>query len=115
MTTQNDRLFTRSILKYEYAGALDADSLTNITGMGASFDIFRRLNEQSYSVPAVDCLAAVEGGFCSMVYSPSGESAAVAYQGPSYRSFTMGFPFESITDRNIRLALLQGILQFLLP
>ena len=115
MTSQNDRLFTRSLLKYEYAGALDADSITNISGMGASFDIYRKLNEQSYCVPAVDCLAAVNGGFCSMVYTPSGESAAVAYQGQDYRSFTMGFPFESITNREVRLALLQGILQFLLP
>ena len=115
MTSENDRLFTRSILKYEYAGALSADSITHINGLNTDFDIYRQLNEESYCVPAIDCLAPLDKGFCPMVYAPSGQSAAVAYQGSDYRSFTMGFPFEAIKDPQTRSTLLQGILQFLIP
>ena len=115
MTSEKDRLFTRSVLKYEYAGALDGDSIQGISGLNLNFDIFRSLNEQNYCVPAVDCLVPIGNGFCPMVYSPSGQSAAVAYQGSDYHSFVMGFPLESIADSNSRIGILRGILQFLIP
>ena len=63
----------------------------------------------------MDCLAPVDEGFCTMVYAPSGESAAVAYQGSDYHSFVMGFPLESITDSYLRVSILSGILRFLIP
>ena len=50
-----------------------------------------------------------------MVYSPGGESAAVAYQGNNYRSFVMGFPLESISNTEKRVGILRGVLQFLIP
>lgn len=115
MTSENDRLLTRALLKYEYAGAIPSDSVLCIKGMNTSFDIYRQMNEQSYLVPSVDCLAPIGSAFCPMVYAPSGQSAAVAYQGTDYRTFTMGFPFESIQQDDVRVALLQGILQFLIP
>ena len=115
MTTEADRLFTRSVLKYEYAGALASDSILGLSGLGTDFDIYRQLNEQRYSVPAVDCLASTSESFCSMVYVPSGQSAAVAYQGSNYRSFVTGFPLESISDQEKRVSILGGILQFLIP
>ncbi len=115
MTSDSDRLFTRSVLKYEYASALSAQDITSITGLGTACDIYRQLNEQSYCVPAVDCLAPVDEGFCTMVYSPSGESAAVAYQGSDYHSFVMGFPLESIKDTYLRVSILSAILRFLIP
>ena len=115
MTSESDRLFTRSILKYEYAGALDADSITAVSGLGTTFDIFRQLNEERYCVPAVDCLAPSGESFCAMTYSPTGQSAAVAYQGSDYRAFTLGFPLESIKDTPMRIDILRGILQFLCP
>ena len=49
-----------------------------------------------------------------MVYA-NGTSAAVAYGGQDYRAFTMGFPFECITDKSMRQAIMQGILSYLLP
>ena len=45
----------------------------------------------------------------------NGTSAAVAYQGQDYRTFTMGFPFECIGDSKMRNKLMYGILKFLLP
>ena len=113
MTSDADRLFTRSLLKYEYAGALPADSISGITSNDGNFDIHRRLNEELYSVPAVDCLAPTSEAFCPMVYGPTGASAAVAYDGQDYRSMTLGFPLESITDTAMRRRVLMNIIAFL--
>jgi len=114
MVRESERLFTRSVLKYEYAGALPADSLQGITGLNTTFEIYNTMNERSYCVSSVDCLVPTSEAFCPMVYGPEGQSAAVAYRGNDYRSFVMGFPFESITDEQTRASLLQGILQFLI-
>lgn len=115
MTSDDERLFTRSVLKYEYAGTLDTDSINGITGLNRTFDIYRTLNEQSYCVPAVDCLAPLSPAYCAMIYGPVGHSAAVAYMGSDYRAITLGFPFESINHAETRVELLKGICQFLLP
>ena len=114
MTTDADRLFTRSVLKYEFGGALPSDSIGAIAGLGTQFDIYRHFNEQSYTVPAVDCLAPMQPAFCSMVYANTGQSAAVAYQGTDYRCMTLGFPIESVNDREQRRLIWAGMLQFLL-
>jgi hypothetical protein len=37
----------------------------------------------------------------------------VAYQGSDYRTFIMGFPFECITDRDTRQAIMYAIIKFL--
>ena len=113
MTNDGDRLLTRSLLKYEYAGALCTDSIDGITSHDGTFDIYRKLNEQSYCVPAVDCLAPTKEAFCPMVYGPAGQAAAVAYDGKDYRAMTLGFPLESITDTDMRRTVLQNIINFL--
>lgn len=113
MSSNNDRLLTRSLLKYEYGGTLDSDSITGISNNDGSFDISRTLNEVSYCVPSVDCLAPTPEAFCSMVYGPTGHSAAVAYDGQDYRAMTLGFPLESITDTALRRRLLMSIISFL--
>lgn len=114
MTSETDRLLTRSLLKYEYGGALISDSINGITSHDGSFDIFRHLNEESYCVPAVDCLAPTAEGFCPMVYGPIGQSAAVAYDGQDYRAMTLGFPLESIMDSGMRRRVLSSIIAFLI-
>jgi len=114
MTSERDRLLTRSLLKYEFAGALLADSIQGIKGNDGSFDIYRQPNEVNYYVPAVDCLAPTSEAFCSMVYGPSGQSAAVAYDGPNYRTMTLGFPLECISDTSLRRRLLTNIIAFLI-
>lgn len=114
MVSDDERLFTRSVLKYEYGGTLAADSISGISGLNRTFDIYRTLNEQSYCVSSVDCLAPISPAYCAMVYGPVNHSAAVAYTGSDYRSITLGFPFESITDSATRIDLLRGICQFLM-
>lgn len=114
MTSQADRLFTRSLLKYEYAGALCSDSISGITSNDGTFDIHRHLNEECYCVPAVDCLSPTAEAFTPMVYGPSGASAAVAYDGQDYRAITLGFPLESITDTEMRRRILMNLITFLI-
>ena len=115
MQADDDRLFTRSLLKYDYASTLPADSLQNISGMNLDFNIRRGYCERAYGTPSVDCLAPIAPAFCTMVYGPSQQSAAVAYQGNDYRSLCFGFPLETIADERIRQLLWRDILGFLLP
>ncbi len=115
MQKDEERLFTRSVLKYEYAGALRADSISNLRGLNESFSLFTNPNEQRYKLSSADCLAPSSDAFCAVVYNNNGESAGVAYSGNLYRSFVLGFPFESITDDAVRTRMMGGILSFLLP
>ena len=114
MTDNIGRVFTRSVLKYEYAGALLPDSIENLTSWDASFTIHQQPNEERYMVPAADMLAPIDSAFCSVVYAPGGQSAAVAYSGIDYRSMCIGFPLESIVEVTDRRHFMLGILNFLL-
>ena len=87
----------------------------HVTGLGTAFDFHRQLNEQHYAATRTDVLMpSVQGAFPAMVYA-NGTSAAVAYGGQDYRAFTMGFPFECITDRGMQQAIMKGILSYLIP
>ena len=59
-------------------------------------------------------MPSVQEAFPAMVYA-NGTSAAVAYGGQDYRAFTMGFPFECITDKRMRASIMNGILNYLIP
>ena len=86
-----------------------------INGLGTSFSFYHQLNEQHYAATRVDVLMpTVQRAFPAMTYA-NGTSAAVAYSGQDYRAFTMGFPFECITDRQKRISIMNGILNYLIP
>ncbi|MCR5181300.1 MAG: hypothetical protein K6C30_08845 [Bacteroidaceae bacterium] len=114
MTSDADRLFTRSLLKYEFAGSLLCDSIAGITSNDGTFDLPHQLNEQYIYTPSADCLAPTADAFCPMVYGPSGQSAAVAYDGHDYRSLTLGFPLENITDTSMRRTVFRNFINFLI-
>jgi hypothetical protein len=115
MHSDKDRLITRTIFKYEYAGTLCADSVQGLSGMRLNPDFRRGYCEREYGTPFADCLAPVSPAFCTMVYTPTQECAAVAYQGKDYRAMTFGFPLETVKDGATRVKLWKGILSFLLP
>ena len=48
-----------------------------------------------------------------MTYAIGNTPAAVAYQGSDYRTFVMGFPFESIREETSRNVIMASILRFL--
>ena len=103
------------MLKCNYLGT-DADTLRRnmISGLGTTFAFHRQLNERHYAATHTDVLAPVGIAFPAMVYQGSQTSAAVAYQGVDYNAFTMGFPFECITDEQMRAQIMSGILNFLI-
>lgn len=115
MQALEDQHFARAILKYAYAGTLAADSIQSLAGMSLQLDIRRGFCEGAYGTPSADCLAPVAPAFCPMVYAPSQQSAAVAYQGDDYRAMVFGFPLETISDDATRVQIWAGILSFLMP
>ena len=114
MTTPTERQFLADVLKVTYSGTYREPSGL-VSGMGTSFSFYHQLNEQHYAATSADVLMpAVQGAFPTMAYA-NGTSAAVAYGGADYRAFTMGFPLECITDRQLQAAIMQGILNYLIP
>lgn len=84
-----------------------------MTGLGTSFSVYRRLNERHYAAWHPDAVRATGTAFGAMQYA-NGQVAAVAYNGNDYKTFTMSFPFECIKEQTKRNAIMKGILNFLL-
>ena len=114
MQQPQERQFLSDVLKVSSpCDYHDASGL--VTGLGTSFSFHHQLNEQHYAATHTDVLMPTDGAaFPAMVYA-NNTSAAVAYGGQDYRAFTMGFPFECITDAAMRRAIMQGILSYLIP
>lgn len=96
-----------------------AGSTTNasgiVDGLGTQLSYYSQLNEHHYAAVHTDVLMpSSANAFPAMAYKDNNMSAAVAYQGKDYRAFTMGFPFECITDQQKRNAIMQGIINFLI-
>ncbi len=113
MTQEDDAAWLSRYLKVGYGGSIKTDTLAGVKGLGMQFDFCRMLNPDQYAATHTDIIHPEDNAFCAMQYS-SGQSAAVAYAGNDYKAFVMGFPFECITDRNIRHKLMQGILDYIM-
>ena len=104
-----------NVLKVKLAGT-NRGPLNGISGLGTEFSIYRELNETHYAATQTDILMPTTGdAFPAMVYQNNNTSAAVAYNGTDYRAFTMGFPFECITEKQKQADLICGIIRFLKP
>ena len=112
--SQGNRDFIQNILKYRYGNSLktDGDKIA-VQGLGRTFTLPRLPNEQDYPVTSTDCILPMSPAFPVMTYATGNASAAVAYQGSDYRTFIMGFPFESIREETSRNAIMASILRFL--
>jgi hypothetical protein len=113
MTSDGEKTFLANALKVNYNGQNRDQINTVVTGMGTQMDVWRAINEQHYAAVSADVLNAVGQGYCAMKYA-DGTSAAVAYDGTDYKTFTMGFPVECIKDVNTRRAVIKGIIAFIL-
>ena len=103
--------FTENILKYSFGGSMLNSTSGEIYGAGTRFNIPRTINEQTYAVPAPDCLTPVAPAYSAFVYNPGNYSAGIAYKG-TYRTFVLGFPFESIQGVKERARVMSAILGF---
>ena len=108
---QGNREFTEKILKYGYQSSMTDKSSNRINGLGRTITIPRAPNETSYAVPAPDCIVPVDTAFPVFTYVPGNQSAGIAYKG-NYRTFVLGFPFESIQSEADRATIMAGILGF---
>ena len=109
--TQGNREFTEKILKYGYQSSMTDKSSNCINGLGRTITIPRAPNETSYAVPAPDCIVPVDTAFPVFTYVPGNQSAGIAYKG-NYRTFVLGFPFESIQSEADRATIMADILGF---
>ncbi|MEG1562420.1 MAG: xanthan lyase [Bacteroides sp.] len=109
-SSQGNREFTENILKYGYQGSL-SDRSGRINGLGCTLTIPRLPNEQTYPVIAPECIVPVAPAFSVMLYAPGNQSAAIAYEG-NYRTFVLGFPFESIESERNRAKVMAAALGF---
>ncbi|MCR5132030.1 MAG: fibronectin type III domain-containing protein [Prevotella sp.] len=121
MGNPNEKQFLASTLKVGRALVLTPDSLmvlarnyaSGVNGMGMSFEFHNLLNEKHYAATSTDVLLPLSPAYCALQYA-NGNSAAVAYNGSDYKSFSVGFPLECIKDRKTRNSIMRGILNFLL-
>lgn len=107
----NQQTTVASLLKCHLTG-IDGYG-TTVNGLGMTFDIYRYPNEQHYFVPHTDILEPEPGAMSVMAYA-DGYSAAVAYSGSDYRTFTMGFPLECIKSQTLRSSIMHGIINYLI-
>lgn len=112
MKTDEDKSFLSDVLKVKFEG-VNKDLSEEVRGLGTNFNLYRQLNEMHYAVPQSDILMPTnEKAFPTMIYKNE-TCAAIAYQGTDFHTFTMGFPFECIIDKQQRESIMRGILKFL--
>lgn len=112
MQAPEEQAFLAQTLKLQYSTVDSLQPTQEVQGLGMRFTYYNTLNDKHYAATHPEILEPVKGAFCAMKYLNE-TSAAVAYKGTDYRSFTMGFPFECITDERQRASIMQGILKFL--
>lgn len=115
---ESDQRFATEVLKYKWRNSRAA--LTGGVRMVRSplelgvgeMNYANTLNAEQYIVESPDAIEAADStGYTVMRYPENNLSAAVASQG-SYKTFVMGFPFESITQAFSREKLMKTIVDF---
>jgi len=113
-TSAEEQQWLSDVLKSSHISTLRGN-IGSIRGLNMRFDFYQQLNEHHYAAFQTDVLMPTGNAFSAMVYDSNNTSAAVAYDGTDYKSFTMGFPFECIKDVRTQESLMRGILKFLIP
>lgn len=90
-------------------GTITQKDYKTIQGCGLTFDIYREMNPQSYSVPAPSILQPDKDAFAILTYADN-TFAAIAKPQSFVR---LGFPLESMTDRKKMNELYKAFLTFL--
>ncbi|MDY6036578.1 MAG: xanthan lyase [Paludibacteraceae bacterium] len=118
-TSEADRAFAKTILKYQWRtdhAAQDGSVKCVATPKGTfsgNYNFCNRLNSEQYAVESPDGIEPADAkAFTAMRYSRNNISAAVAYSG-IYRTFVCGFPLEALTSDAQRQNLVQQIMLFL--
>lgn len=108
-----DEEFVENVLKYKYDGTARLDSTDYVNGLNLQFLVYRKPNAVHYAAVAPDALMPTTSkAFTAFAYG-GGQSAGVAYRGKTYRTLSMGFPFECIQSEDVRNQAMKAILKFL--
>lgn len=113
MLSEREQDFMTTNLSCNSAGVYNTSRGNTVTGMGTSFAITSRPNANHYACQHADVLRPSGNAFVAMTYA-DGQAAAVAEDTDKGRTFTMGFPLESIADKSSFKAITKGIISFLL-
>ena len=112
-SSQGERTFTQDVLKYRYAGQFKpGGNPISVQGLGRNLSIPSAPNSSTCPIASADCLQPTAPAFAAMVYTDSRTASAIAYKGNDYRTFVMGFPFESIRSESDRAGIMASILKF---
>lgn len=115
--------FARNILKYRWMtnfasaeGALKGAPNPYGFQIDDRFEFFTEPNATCYCVESPDGVMPVgDNAWTIYRYADNNISAAVAYEGADYRTVIFGFPLETLKTQEQLNALMQQIMQFLLP
>lgn len=114
----DDCTFATEVLKYTWrvgqaarrGGVKGVES--DLLELDGRYDYHNTLNEESYVVESPDAVEPASPDAETVLrYSENNLSAAVAYKG-DYKTFVMGYPFESIRSEKSRSQLMEKILDF---
>lgn len=105
------KAFCQNVLKYADQGLTAPLSCKEVSGLNVRFRLPRRANETTYAVPQSGYLYPTGGSFSTFVYTSGNYGAGIAYRG-NYRTFVLGFPFESIPEEGERNHVMKAILGF---
>lgn len=108
--TENNA-FRQDILKFTDQGLTAPLSCEEISGLNIRIRLPRRANETTYAVPQSGYVYPTGGAFSTFIYTSGNYGAGSAYKG-SYRTFILGFPFESIPEEGQRNLVMKAILGF---
>lgn len=105
--------FIEDVLKFKYDGSARIDTTDFVNGLNLQFLIYRTPGAEHYAAIAPDALLPTTSkAFTAFAYG-GGQSAGVAYSGKTYRTLSMGFPFECIRSNDVRNRAMKAILTFL--
>ena len=100
----------QNTLKFTHGGSMWGITTGQVSGSNSILNFPTQVNEKSYAVPAPDCILPIGGAYSTYVYTPGNYGAGIAYKGSDYRTFVLGFPFESIDSPTGRANLMKAVL-----
>ena len=106
--------FLADVLMLKPAGIVRSD-VDSLYGMNTSIQYYNGICTDHYAASSYDAMEPIAPAFAAMkYYDMSLATAAVAYRGDTFRTFTMGVPFECIRGEQKRRMVMRGIIDFLL-
>ena len=100
----------QGVLKFAHGGAMWGVTSGQVYGAGTTLTFPTQSNEKTYAVPSPDCILPSGNAYSAFVYTPGNYGAGIAYKGSDYRTFVLGFPFESIEGTEQRARVMKAAL-----